>query len=99
MVSAIQTVSQRIVGIDDVTASIAAAIEEQTAATSEISRSVQEAAHGTKTVLDSIATVVDTAAEAQSASDRISEECKALLRQTTDLKVAVDGILSAIRGE
>ncbi len=99
VVSAIATVSQRISGIDNVTASIAAAIEEQTAATSEISRSVQEAAHGTKTVSESIASVVDTAAEAQTASEKLSDECKSLLRQTTDLKVAVDGILSAIRGE
>ena len=99
VVSAIATVSQRIAGIDNVTASIAAAIEEQTAATSEISRSVQEAAHGTKTVSESIASVVETAAEAQTASDKLSDECKSLLRQTTDLKVAVDGILSAIRGE
>jgi methyl-accepting chemotaxis protein len=99
VVSAIATVSQRIAGIDNVTASIAAAIEEQTAATSEISRSVQEAAHGTKTVSESIASVVETAAEAQTASEKLSDECKSLLRQTTDLKVAVDGILSAIRGE
>ncbi len=99
VVSAIATVSQRIAGIDNVTASIAAAIEEQTAATSEISRSVQEAAHGTKTVSESIASVVETAAEAHTASGRLSDECNNLLRQTTDLKVAVDGILSAIRGE
>ncbi|SBV93435.1 Methyl-accepting chemotaxis protein [uncultured Alphaproteobacteria bacterium] len=99
VVGAIRTVSQRIAGIDDVTTSIAAAIEEQTAATSEISRSVQEAAQGTRTVSESIATVVDTAAEAQKASEKLSDECRSLLRQTTDLKVAVDDILSAIRDE
>jgi len=99
VVGAIATVSQRITGIDDVTASIAAAIEEQTAATQEISRSVQEAARGTKTVSDSIASVVDAATHANAASDKLSEECKSLLQQTTDLKVAVDGILSAIRDE
>ncbi|WP_337995427.1 methyl-accepting chemotaxis protein [Oleispirillum naphthae] len=99
VVAAIATVSQRIVGIDDVTASIAAAIEEQTAATQEISRSVQEAARGTKTVSDSIVSVVDAATQSSAASDKLSAECKSLLQQTTDLKVAVDGILSAIRDE
>ncbi len=97
VVSAIASVSQRIVGIDDVTASIAAAIEEQTAATSEISRSVQEAAHGTKTVSESVGMVVEAATQANAASDKLSSECKNLQQQTTDLKVAVDGILSAIR--
>jgi methyl-accepting chemotaxis protein len=97
VVSAIATVSQRIVGIDDVTASIAAAIEEQTAATGEISRSVQEAAQGTKTVSESVGMVVEAATQANAASDKLSAECKNLQQQTTDLKVAVDGILSAIR--
>ncbi|MGE4528494.1 MAG: methyl-accepting chemotaxis protein [Rhodospirillaceae bacterium] len=99
VVSAIASVSQRITGIADVTASIAAAIEEQTAATQEISRSVQEAARGTKTVSDSIVSVVDAATQSSAASDKLSAECKSLLQQTTDLKVAVDGILSAIRDE
>ncbi len=97
VVSSIASVSQRIVGIDNVTASIAAAIEEQTAATSEISRSVQEAAHGTKTVSESIGMVVEAATQANIASDKLSAECSNLQQQTTDLKVAVDGILSAIR--
>ncbi|MBN2752017.1 MAG: cache domain-containing protein [Rhodospirillaceae bacterium] len=99
VVTAISAVSQRIVGIDNVTASIAAAIEEQTAATQEISRSVQEAAHGTKTVSESVGSVVDAATQANTASDKLSAECKSLLQQTTGLKVAVDGILSAIRNE
>ncbi len=96
-VTAIASVSQRIVGIDDVTSSIAAAIEEQTAAASEISRSVQEAAQGTKTVSESVGLVVEAANQANTASDKLSAECHNLQQQTTDLKVAVDGILSAIR--
>lgn len=97
--TAIGKVAQRIGGIDDVTASIAAAIEEQTAATSEISRSVQEAAQGTMTVSQSVGSVVAAAEQAHTASDKLSTECKNLLRQTTDLKVAVDDVLGAIREE
>jgi len=97
VVTAIAAVSGRIVDIDNVTASIASAIEEQTAATSEISRSVQEASEGTRTVSDSISGVVDAASVAQDASIKLSDACKDLQTQTTELKVAVDEILTVIR--
>ena len=99
VVAAMESVAKGIAEIDHVTATIAAAVDQQTAATAEIARSVQEAAQGTQTVSDSVATVAGAAAEANTASEKLGTECKNLLAQTTDLKVAVDGFLSAVRGD
>jgi methyl-accepting chemotaxis protein len=56
-VSAIQTISGTIGKIHEIATTIAAAVEEQGAATQEIARNVQQAASGTKNVSTNIASV------------------------------------------
>ncbi len=97
VVTAITSMSGRIVDINQVTATIASSIEEQNAATSEISRNVNEAANGNRTVAESVSLVAEAAEASNEASDKLAKECQNLLTHTTNLKVAVDDVLSAIR--
>jgi methyl-accepting chemotaxis protein len=86
-VTAIQSIGRTIVSISETVTTIAAAAEEQGAATREISRNVQEAATGTREVTSNIEGVTQAAAEtgrmaaqARNASDSLSREAT-LLRQ------------------
>lgn len=60
-VAAIRRIATAIVDIDATVTTVAAAMEEQGAATAEISRNVQEAARGTQAVLHTIHEVTDAA--------------------------------------
>lgn len=62
-VGAIGVISESISKIDEISTTIAAAVEEQTAATNEISRNVSEAAGGTAEVSDNITSVAQAADE------------------------------------
>ncbi len=86
-VSAIQSIGRTIVNISETVTTIAAAAEEQGAATREISRNVQEAATGTREVSHTIQGVTRAASEtgsmatqARTASDMLSQQA-VLLRQ------------------
>lgn len=65
---AIQNIGQTIGDIDKVTAAIAAAIEQQSAATEEIARNIQAAAAGTEEVLQNIVGVTEAAGATDAAS-------------------------------
>jgi len=99
VVAAISTVQQRVARINQVSDDIAEAVEQQGAATGEISRNVQEAAAGTSLVADNIAAVTEAAAETTQAADNTLAAGAELARQAeslrADLHAAVDGIRSA----
>ncbi|MEU8664250.1 methyl-accepting chemotaxis protein [Actinoplanes philippinensis] len=88
-VSAIEEISHVIARISDFQTTIASAVEEQTATTAEMNRSVAEAATGTTGIAQNI-TVVATAA--QSTSRGVSETRQAtedLARMSSELNVLV----------
>ena len=95
--SAIESISQSIGKIDEITTTIASAVEEQTAATNEISRNVQEAASGTTEVTRNI-TGVSTAAEegGKTASDMLTAS-QALAQESTRLNDVADQFLDRMR--
>jgi methyl-accepting chemotaxis protein len=70
-VAAIEGIVATIGRINDISASIAAAVEEQDAATQEIARNVEQAAQGTQQVSGNIAGVTSAADETGSAANQV----------------------------
>ncbi len=95
-VSAIRNISSTIGEINDVTTAIAAAVEEQGAATREIARNIQHAAGGTSEVSSNIVGVstaprprpAPRAGEVLSASDALRREADVL--QLGDRRLPVE---------
>ena len=78
-------------------AEIAAAVEEQGAATQEISRNVQQAAHGTAQVAANITDVNRGASETGSASAQVLGSAQSLARDSGSLKTEVERFVNMVR--
>jgi methyl-accepting chemotaxis protein len=96
-VSAIRNISNTIGEINDVTTAIAAAVEEQGAATREIARNIQHAAGGTSEVSSNIVGVSSASTEAGAAASQVLSASEALRREADVLRAEIDGFLSNIR--
>ncbi|MGV7213139.1 methyl-accepting chemotaxis protein [Bradyrhizobium sp. UFLA05-112] len=96
-VSAIRSIGGAISGIDEKMTAIAAAVEEQRAATTEISRNFQQAALGTREVTDTIGSVAGLNRETGNAGTVLTESVKKMSADADRLRVAVEGFLGAVR--
>ena len=96
-VDAIQAIGKIIAEIDEISTGIAAAVEEQGAATGEISRNVQEAAAGTQEVSTNIASVNAAAAETGQAAGAVLASADELNGHADRLKVEVDRFVAEVR--
>lgn len=96
-VSAIQGISARIREIAGVSAGIAAAVEEQGAATQEIVRNVNQAAVGTGAVTSTIAGVAGAAESTGAAAGQVLHAASELSRQSEHLSTEVSRFLSTVR--
>ena len=96
-VGAIRNIGQTIGEINDVTTAIAAAVEEQGAATREIARNVQHAAGGTAEFSSNIVGVSTASAEAGSAAGEVLSASSALRREADVLRAEIDAFLTNIR--
>jgi methyl-accepting chemotaxis protein len=96
-VSAIRNISNTIGEINDVTTAIAAAVEEQGAATREIARNIQHAAGGTSEVSSNIVGVSSASAEAGTAAGDVLSASNELRREAEVLRSEIDAFLSNIR--
>ncbi len=96
-VTAIEAIFETIGQINQISTTIAAAIEEQTAATGEISRNVEQAAVGTKEVSTNIVGVTQAAGETGQVSLQVLEAAKSLNSQSDSLRTEVDGFLKDIQ--
>ncbi|WP_454616425.1 methyl-accepting chemotaxis protein [Bradyrhizobium cenepequi] len=96
-VSAIRNISTTIGEINDVTTAIAAAVEEQGAATREIARNIQHAAGGTSEVSSNIVGVSSASAEAGTAAGDVLNASSELRREAEVLRAEIDAFLSNIR--
>ncbi|EJW11014.1 methyl-accepting chemotaxis sensory transducer [Rhodovulum sp. PH10] len=96
-VSAIKEIGGTIGHIAEISAAIAAAVEEQGAATSEIARNVQQAALGTTQVASNITKVSQGAGETGSASAQVLASAHALSEESSRLRVEVDRFLAGVR--
>ncbi|MGJ4945924.1 methyl-accepting chemotaxis protein [Bradyrhizobium sp. HKCCYLS1011] len=96
-VTAIRNIGGTIAEINDVTTSIAAAIEQQGTATREIARNIQQAAGGTTEVSGNITGVAGAAAKAGSSAADVLNASEALRREADGLRAEIDAFLSNIR--
>ena len=98
-VAAIRHIGETINRVDEATASIAGAVEEQNAAIHEITRSVQEAARGTREVSDHIGRVSDGARTSRSAADEVAGSSREMIGHNDELTREIASFLSEVRAQ
>src|SRR5204863_4523684 len=96
-VTAIKEIGGTIGRISEIASTIAAAVEEQGAATQEIARNVGEAAKGTAMVASNITDVNRGASETGSASAQVLSSAQSLSSESNHLKHEVDKFLCTVR--
>ncbi|HTZ79597.1 MAG TPA: methyl-accepting chemotaxis protein [Stellaceae bacterium] len=96
-VDAIQGISKTILEVNEISSSIAAAVEEQTAATQEITRNVQQAATGTQEVSRNMGGVTQAVEQAGSTANQVLTASDSLAKQAAALRSEVDHFLNTIR--
>jgi methyl-accepting chemotaxis protein len=96
-VGAIKEIGDTIGRMSEISSTIASAVEEQGAATQEISRNVQQAAQGTMQVSSNIVDVQRGATETGSASTQVLAAAQSLSSDSTRLKDEVSKFLNAVR--
>ncbi|MGZ4451442.1 MAG: methyl-accepting chemotaxis protein [Nocardioides sp.] len=92
-VEAITRITSVIGQINDITGTIASAVEEQTATTNEIARSVNEAASGATGIAEDITRVASATTQAQSGAQGTS----AAAGELAGMAAALDGLVGAFR--
>jgi methyl-accepting chemotaxis protein len=90
-------ISQTITKVDETATIIAAAVEEQGAATQEIARNVQQAAQGTSEVTSNIAGVSQAAQQTGAAASQVLSSAGDLGQNSAMLKRQVDEFLREVR--
>ncbi|WP_433306468.1 methyl-accepting chemotaxis protein [Actinoplanes sp. CA-030573] len=88
-VGAIQEIGRIITTISDYTTTIAAAVEEQTATTGEISRSVERAADGSSAIAETIAGVAEAAKHVTDSATETQQTASELARTAAELQATV----------
>ena len=96
-VVAIRAIGATIGRISEISSTIAAAVEEQGAATREISRNVQQAAQGTTGVASNIADVQRGSTETGSASSQVLSSAQSLSVESHRLQSEVSSFLATVR--
>ena len=96
-ISAIGSISQIIGKINEISTTIASAVEEQTAATNEISRNVAEAARGTAEVTNNISGVSSAASEAGKEVSNLLASAEGLTRESGKLDSVASEFLKRMR--
>ena len=96
-VAAIGSITKRIREINGVASSIAAAVEEQGAATQEIVRNVAQASAGTSEVTNNIAAVAQASEGTGAAASQVLSAASELSRQSEHLGTEVTRFLATVR--
>jgi aerotaxis receptor len=96
-VGAIKEIGNTIGRMSEISSTIAAAVEEQGAATQEISRNIQHAAQGTSQVSANITEVQRGASETGSASSQVLSAAQSLSVESNRLKLEVGKFLDSVR--
>ena len=96
-VGAIKEISGTIGRIAEIAATIAAAVQEQGAATQEISRNVHQAAQGTSQVATNITDVNQGASDTGAASAQVLASAQSLARESGQLKSEVEKFVQTVR--
>jgi methyl-accepting chemotaxis protein len=89
-VDAIATIGAVINQLNDISSTIATAVEEQSATTNEMSRNVMEAARGSTEISQNITGVAQAAQGTSSSAHESMKAAQALARMSTQLRGLVD---------
>ncbi len=96
-VDALSGITDTIGKINEIATSVSSAVEEQSAATQEITRNVEEASRGTQEVNQNIASVSEASKETGTASTQVQSASKELAEQAGQLNDAVSDFLGEVR--
>ncbi|WP_235720844.1 methyl-accepting chemotaxis protein [Magnetospirillum molischianum] len=96
-VGAIRIIGGTIGRIDEIGAGIAAAVEEQHAATAEISRNIQQASEGTRQVTDYLTQLATAVGEVGETSSEVLSSSHDLANQSNRLDKEVGTFLNSVR--
>ncbi|ALG74708.1 hypothetical protein VY88_29185 [Azospirillum thiophilum] len=96
-VTAIQTIGRTINDVDAIAGAIAAAVEQQTAATQEIGRNIQQAAQGTRLVTDNISAVSGSAGEVGRAASEVLGAADSLSHDSDRLRERIQTFIGEVR--
>jgi methyl-accepting chemotaxis protein len=96
-VRAIRGIGNTISSMDGITTTIAAAVEQQGAATQEIARNIDHAATGTNAVFENITGVSETIHQTDRAAREVLDAVRQLQDQASRLRSEVDQFLKGIR--
>jgi len=96
-VTAIRSIVETIDKINDITSQVSAAVVQQSAATQEIARSVQEAAQGTAAVDENITGVTHAADLTGAAASEVRGAADGLAERSQALRGEVENFLEAVR--
>ncbi len=83
--------------MSEISSAIAAAIEEQNAATAEISNNVAQAARGSEQVSTNIVGVTRAATETGAAADQVLSTANGLAKEADRLKAEVGNFIATVR--
>lgn len=97
VVVAIEAIGRTIQRMNEISSTVASAVEEQGAATQEITRNVQQAASGTQQVSENIVDVTKGASQTGSAAAQVLGAADDLAQQGERLKQDVESFLHNIR--
>ncbi|MBP2231156.1 urea ABC transporter urea binding protein [Azospirillum agricola] len=95
-VSAIRGIAGTIADINEIAATIAAAVEQQGAATAEIARNVQQAARGTEEVARSITGVTEAASDTGTAAGQVLDAAGQVSQRADQLSQEVNNFLAEV---
>jgi len=98
-VHSIRAIAAKVAEIEELNAAIAAAIEEQEAATQDIAHNVALAADGSRSAVASVSGVTAAAAETNQEADRVLGASATLAKVTTELSQSVDMFLTAVSSD
>jgi methyl-accepting chemotaxis protein len=98
-VHSIRAIAAKIGEIEHLNTSIAAAIEEQEAATQDIAHNVSLAADGSRSAVASVAGVTEAAAETNQEANRVLGASETLSTVTTQLSQSVEMFLAAVMAD
>jgi len=96
-VNAIGSIGKTISEIDQISAAIAAAVEQQGAATQEIARNVEEAAKGTQEVSSNIGGVTEAANSTGAVANQVLASARSLTEQSGELRALVQTFLTEVK--
>jgi methyl-accepting chemotaxis protein len=96
-VTAIDDIGRTIGRIDEITAMVAAAVEEQSAATDEIARSINHASDAVQSIADTVVSVDDAVNRTGSAAAQVVDATRALSQRSESLSNDIDRLLGGIR--